>query len=133
MRLSLLSLPLIFFISGCGEPECQKVKQSLLNVLSDNEILREPYKDYKISKSGAVDFYWGEFIKKMIAVQFVKDGKPPVDVVIASSKLRYPAMIFAADKNSYRVLDIGDPKGADLNSQIEEWGQAKKCMMEEQN
>ena len=50
---------ILLFLAGCGEPDCQKVSGSMLRVLGDKEVLRKPYEGHTISKSSAVDFYWG--------------------------------------------------------------------------
>ena len=119
---------ILLFLAGCGEPDCQKVAGSMLRVLGDKEVLRKPYEGYTISKSSAVDFYWGSKIKKMIAVKYVKNGKAPINVVLASNRTSYPALLIAADKRSYKILDIGDPNIYSLDKDVEEWSQAKQCM-----
>ena len=64
----------------------------------------------------------------MIAVKYVKNGRAPINVVLASNRTSYPAIMIAADKRSYKILDIGDPSIYSLNKDVEEWSQAKQCM-----
>ena len=128
-----IPIGLVFLLAGCGAPDCQKVSNSMLKVLQDKEVLRAPFTEYKITKSSAVDFYWGSKIKKMISVQYGKEGKAPVNVVLASNKLSYPALLIAADPRSYKVLNIGDPALHSLDRGIEEWQEAKQCMLDSKN